>query len=70
MCMARKTQPPLAPLPVAVLTRADVLRVAGEAECDPRTVVQELAAQRGERKPVRGMVGERIRKALAKGGES
>ena len=45
---------------------AFILRVAADAACDPRTVAAELAAERGERVHVRGMVGERVRAALAR----
>ena len=47
------------------LDRATVLRIAADAGVDPRTVEAELAAQRGEREPVKGLAGERVRKAIA-----
>jgi hypothetical protein len=39
--------------------------IAVEAAVDPRSVVIELRAQRGEAQPVRGDAGNRIRRALA-----
>lgn len=48
------------------IDRPTLLRVAAEADVDPRSVQAELAAERGERPPVRGRVGERIREALAR----
>ena len=45
-------------------TRHYIRKVAVAAEADPRTVEREIAAQRGKGAPVRGMVGDRIRKAL------
>lgn len=47
------------------LSRADVLRIAAEANVDPRSVTAELDAMRGKRKRVRGLSGDRIRAALA-----
>ena len=41
------------------MTNAEVLRVAGEAECDPRTVRRY---ERGD--PVKPMVEERIKSAM------
>jgi hypothetical protein len=43
---------------------AVIMRIAAEATCDPRTVVAELAARRGERAHVRGRSGDRIRAIL------
>jgi hypothetical protein len=47
------------------LTRPEILRLAAEADSDPRSIENELAAQRGERPHVRGRSGERIRAVLA-----
>jgi hypothetical protein len=44
--------------------RPTLYRLAAAADCDPRSVAAELAAQRGEREHVRGRLGERIRAAL------
>jgi hypothetical protein len=54
-------------VPVALDTRT-ILRIAAEADVDPRSVRRELAAMRGERPPVRGRAGERIRAAFLKRG--
>ena len=35
-----------------------------EAQCDPRTLIAELRAARGERARVRGMAGVRARRVL------
>ena len=43
------------------MTNVEVLRVAGEAGCDPRTVRRY---ERGD--PVKSMVGDRIKAALKK----
>jgi hypothetical protein len=45
-----------------------VLQIALEANCDPRSVVNELAAYRGEGEHVRGRVGDRIRRLLERRG--
>ena len=42
-----------------------VLRLAAEAMVDPRSVHAELLAARGERRHVRGVAGERVRRVLA-----
>lgn len=47
------------------IDRPTLFRVAAEADTDPRTVLAEVAAERGERPHVRGRVGERVRAALA-----
>ncbi len=44
-----------------VLQRADILRIAAEAECDPRTVESYVAGNE-----VRAGVGARIARAMAK----
>lgn len=41
------------------MTRADILRVAAEAVCDPRTVAKFTQGQ-----PVRALAAERIREAM------
>ena len=41
-----------------------ILAIAAESDTDPRSVRAELAAQRGQRAPVRGRAGERVRRAL------
>ncbi len=43
------------------VTKADTLRIAGEASCDPRTVERYLAES-----PVRALVAERIEAAMKK----
>jgi hypothetical protein len=50
------------------IDRPTLLRLAAEADSDPRTVLAELRARRGERQPVRGRAGERIRAALIRHG--
>jgi hypothetical protein len=45
--------------------RATILRLAAEADTDPRSIVNELEAQRGKRRHVRGHAGERVRRVLA-----
>ena len=47
------------------IDRPTLLRLAAEADADPRSVLRELAAARGERAHVRGRAGERVRAALA-----
>jgi hypothetical protein len=47
------------------LDRPTLLRLAAEADSDPRSVENEIAALRGERPHVRGRAGERIRAVLA-----
>jgi hypothetical protein len=49
----------------AHIDRPTLLRLAAEADTDPRSVAAELAAARGERRHVKGRVGERIRAVLA-----
>ena len=39
-------------------------RLAVEAEVDPRSVIAELRAAKGQRVPVRGMSGHRVRRVL------
>jgi len=46
------------------LSYSQILIVAGEADADPRTVLVQIDALRGRGRPVRGRVGERIRRAL------
>lgn len=48
------------------IDRPTLLRLAAEADTDPRTVLAELRASRGERPPVRGRAGERVRAALSR----
>ncbi len=51
------------------LDSATLRRLAVEAECDPRTLVAEYRFQRGERpRAVRGMAGDRARRALRNNG--
>lgn len=50
------------------LPRSEVLSLAARANVDPRTVLNELAAQRGEREPVKGEAGRRVREVLAERG--
>ncbi len=45
-----------------------ILLVAAEAVVDPRTVRNAIAASRGERPPIRGRAGERVRAALYRRG--
>lgn len=47
------------------IDRPTLLRLAAEADSDPRSVAAELAAQRGERPHVKGRAGERVRAVLA-----
>lgn len=49
----------------AHIDRPTLLRLAAEADSDPRSIAAELAAQRGERPHVKGRAGERIRSVLA-----
>jgi hypothetical protein len=49
----------------AQLDRPTLLRLAAEADSDPRSVAAELAAERGERAHVKGRAGERVRAVLA-----
>lgn len=44
------------------------LEVAAETLCDPRSVAREIRALRSEDRHVRGLIGERIRAALASRG--
>jgi hypothetical protein len=44
--------------------RQVVRQISVLAACDERSVVAEILAQLGNGKPVRGMVGERVRAAL------
>ena len=48
------------------LDRPAILRIAADADVDPRSVERELAAERGERPHVRGRAGQKIRDALAR----
>ena len=50
------------------LDRRDLLRLAAEADSDPRSIENELAAHRGERPHVRGVAGERVRRVLRQHG--
>lgn len=50
------------------IDRATLRRLAVEADVDPRTIIRELRAARGERPPVRGMAGHRARKLLVEKG--
>lgn len=50
------------------ISRPELLRLAAEADTDPRSVAAELAAERGERPHVKGRAGERIRAVLAEKG--
>jgi hypothetical protein len=45
-----------------------VRRLAVEADVDPRTILAELRAARGERARVRGMSGDRARRVLRQHG--
>ncbi|HEU4544632.1 MAG TPA: hypothetical protein VFR23_26130 [Jiangellaceae bacterium] len=45
-----------------------VLRLAAEADVDPRSVRSEFAAMRGERPHVTGRAGEKLRVVLARRG--
>lgn len=45
-----------------------VRRLAVAAETDPRSIVRELRAARGEGAHVRGMAGARARRVLAQAG--
>ena len=45
-----------------------VRRLALEADVDPRTIVAELKAARGERARVRGISGDRARRVLRQHG--
>ena len=47
---------------------ATLRRLAVEADVDPRSIVAELRAARGERDHVRGMAGHRVRRLLAQKG--
>jgi hypothetical protein len=55
------------PLPPTV-DRREILRLAAEADADPRSIERELRAMRGEDRHVRGRAGERVRAALASRG--
>lgn len=48
------------------IDRPTLLRLAADADCDPRSILNELAAERGERPHVVGRAGERIRAALTR----
>ena len=50
------------------LAKPQILRLAAEADVDPRSVQRELRALQGTGKPVRGRSGERLRSVLAKRG--
>ncbi len=50
------------------LDRRELLRLAAEADTDPRSIASELAAHRGERPHVRGVAGERVRRVLIQHG--
>jgi hypothetical protein len=50
------------------LDKATIRRLAVEADVDPRSIVAELRAARGERPPVKGMAGHRVRRVLAEHG--
>jgi hypothetical protein len=47
---------------------ATLRALAVAAEVDPRSVIAELQAARGERPHVRGMAGNRVRRLLAEKG--
>lgn len=47
------------------IDRPTLLRLAAEADCDPRSIIRELAAFRGERAHVTGRAGERVRAVLS-----
>jgi hypothetical protein len=50
------------------IDRATLRRLAVEADADPRSVIAELRACRGERPHVRGMSGHRVRRVLREHG--
>ncbi len=47
---------------------ATLREIAVAADADPRSVIAELRADRGERPHVRGMPGHRVRRVLAERG--
>jgi hypothetical protein len=50
------------------IDRATLRALAVEAEADPRSVIAELRAARGQRPHVRGLAGHRVRRVLARHG--
>lgn len=50
------------------IDRATLRALAVEAEADPRSVIAELRAARGQRQHVRGLAGHRVRRVLARHG--
>lgn len=50
------------------IDRATLRRLAVEADADPRSVIAELRAARGERRQVKGMAGRRVRRVLVERG--
>lgn len=47
---------------------ATIRALAVEAESDPRSIIAEIRAARGERAHVRGLAGHRVRRVLSKHG--
>lgn len=50
------------------IDRATLRRLAVEAEADPRSIIAELRAARGEGRGVRGLAGHRVRRVLVRAG--
>jgi hypothetical protein len=50
------------------IDRATLRALAVAADVDPRSIIAELRAERGERPHVRGMAGHRARRVLAERG--
>ncbi len=46
------------------IDRATLRALAVEAEADPRSIIAELRAARGERPHVKGLAGHRVRRVL------
>ncbi len=50
------------------IDRATLRALAVEAESDPRSIIAELRAARGQRPHVRGLAGHRVRRVLIRHG--
>lgn len=50
------------------IDRATLRRLAVAADADPRSVIAEIRASKGQRQHVRGMAGQRVRRVLREHG--
>ena len=58
----------MVPLRDPLVDSLTIRAIAVEADVDPRSVLRELRASRGEDRHVRGRAGERVRAALMRRG--